>query len=69
MFSEVFLSQFWPQFWASIAATLFLALIAFVFTYLARLHIVRFLKTTISNIKNTVIVEEEHLKQEYIEKK
>ncbi len=68
MVTDEFLGQFWPQFWGSVAATFFLALITFVFTYLARLPIARFLRKTLENVKHTVIAEEEKLKSEYTKK-
>lgn len=60
--------QFWPQFWGGVAATLFVALITFVFTYIARIRIAKFMKRVIESVKNGVVNEEEKLKEELFEK-
>jgi ABC-type Fe3+ transport system permease subunit len=67
--NEDFWSQFWPQFWGGVAATVFLAVLAFVFTYVARLQIARFLRRFIVNMKRKIALEEEKIKAEYISKK
>ncbi len=59
MLSETFWEQFWPQFFGSIAATLCLAVLTIVFTYIARLHIALFFKRMLQNAGRTLRAEEE----------
>lgn len=51
--------QFWPQFFASIASTLFLAVITFAFTYISRVRIAKFFRSFIENAKLAIATEEE----------
>ena len=67
--SDEFLRQFWPQFWGSVMATIFIALLTIVFAYVARLRIARFVKETFASVKNTIVTEEEKLKEELISRK
>ncbi len=69
MISEEFLSQFWPQFWGSVMATIFIALVTIVFAYITRLRIARFIRRTAQGIKDTLVTEEEKLKESFISKK
>ncbi|HLB51076.1 MAG TPA: hypothetical protein VJL38_02790 [Patescibacteria group bacterium] len=68
MISDEFLRQFWPQFWGSVMATFFVALLTVVFAYVARLRIARFFRQMARNIKDTLVTEEEKLKKELVSK-
>ena len=69
MISDEFLRQFWPQFWGSVMATFFMALVTVVFAYGARLRIARFFRQTAQHIKETLVSEEEKLRDEFVSKK
>lgn len=69
MFSDEFLRQFWPQFWGSVMATVFIALITVVFAYIARLRIARFFRRMARNAREALVTEEERLKGEFVSRK
>ncbi|MFZ2299963.1 MAG: hypothetical protein WAW00_02425 [Candidatus Moraniibacteriota bacterium] len=66
--SDEFLRQFWPQFWGSVMATVFIALITVAFAYIVRLRIARFFRRTLVHAKNTLVMEEEKMKEELVPK-
>ncbi|MBI2439608.1 MAG: hypothetical protein HYV45_03365 [Candidatus Moranbacteria bacterium] len=66
--SDAFLSAFWPQFWASVAATFFIATVSIVFAYAIRLRIARIFWRAVTSIKKGVLAEENALR-DHLEKK
>jgi hypothetical protein len=67
--TEDFWNQFWPQFWGGVASTIFLAVLALAFTYVARLQLAIFFKHLFEVMKKKIALEEEKIKAEYISKK